>query len=340
MSGMQVSQKQTAPLRLPEVSQRPRPATVTATGLKLLDGPCLDPKDGCQLESGKSASTKLCIDFLSGPQPKSFYINGIRTPEASAREAQRELESISGGKIELIYNKTDGLISDTIEAVSNLSGVDTDIARQTRARFRTALDQGEPIRIFAHSQGAAIAAEALCELKDDWRKEGVSEQDIKARLGRVEVVGFGGFIIESRFPKEVKVDLHRQHKDYIPKFAEAICELQDAAKSKEADFLPKLGKFGKTVGGFVAVNSAQAFQFVMGRRTPAQTGTTGKSLIEDLGKVCNAVGKAVGSDHNMIVKEGFIRQEFSAGYLDNYRKDIQVAKHIAVKPDASGAALA
>lgn len=266
--------------------------------------------DACTVPNAKQATAKDCENFLDEKPAKAFYLNGIRTPEASAKEALRVLEGKTSQDIELIYNPTEGLLSDAAESIANLSGMDTAISRKAQAQFRKSLDKGEKVQIFAHSQGAAIAADALHKISDAWRKEGVAPAEIKRRLSNVDVVGFGGFTLEKNFPKGVDVELHRQPQDYIPKFADALCDVGDAFKSKEDDLGQSLSRFGKTISGFVGVNAGQAIKFLSTRQNNPK--------LDSLDAVCKTVGKAVGSDHELVVKDDFIRREFSAGYLDTY----------------------
>ena len=41
--------------------------------------------------------------------------------------------------------------------------------------------------------------------------------------------------------------LYKKEHDYIPKFAEGLCEIGDAIQSKEKDLWGKVGKFGVKV---------------------------------------------------------------------------------------------
>ncbi|HEY9841161.1 MAG TPA: hypothetical protein V6D23_11945, partial [Candidatus Obscuribacterales bacterium] len=136
--------------------------------------------DSSKLSTGANASARACLDFLDqGQAPKVFYLNGIRTPEASARKTSEQLESRLGQKVELLYNPTEGLIGDACETLANLSGLDTRVSGLAQERFRHSLDQGEKIRIFAHSQGAAIAADALRKLAKAYQAEGLSPAELK-----------------------------------------------------------------------------------------------------------------------------------------------------------------
>lgn len=272
--------------------------------------------DDCKVATSGAASAAECVDFVEGQPPvRSFYLNGIRTPEASAKSDLQALEAKTGQDIELLYNPTQGLLGDSAEALANLTGISTAVARRAENAFRQALDKGEKVQIFAHSQGAAIALDALRNIAQDYRRQGLSESQVEAKMKQVNVVGFGGFATENSFPAGVETRLYRRSKDFIPKFAQAVCDVRDAVKSKDADLGNSLVRFGKTLGGFVAVNTGQAVSFLASK--PAAKGeTTGQK--PDFAAVCKAVGQAVGSDHDMVVKDDFIRQNYSAGYLALY----------------------
>lgn len=286
--------------------------------------PQICTQDQCKAPASAKPKAHACENFIDQPASRSFYLNGIRTPEDSARETRDALEGKTDEQIELLYNPTEGLIADVGEAVCNLSGIDTAVATRAQARFQAALDKGEKVKIYAHSQGAAIAADALRNIEAAYEKKGMLKADIRAKMSQIEVVGFGGFAQKQSFPKGVQVELHRKTNDYIPKFADALCEVGDAIVSEKQDLLGAVGKFGQTIGGFVAFNSGQALKFLSDK--PAQVSACPKkSALDDLGAICTTMGKAMESDHDMLVKSDYIRQEFNPGYLDQFhaKKDSQ-----------------
>lgn len=279
--------------------------------------PQICTQDQCKAPASANPKAHTCENFIDQPASRSFYLNGIRTPEDSAREARDVLEGKTGEQIELLYNPTEGLVADVSEAICNLSGIDTAVATRAQAKFQAALDKGEKVKIYAHSQGAAIAADALRNIEEAYEKKGLSKAQIQAKMRQVEVVGFGGFAIKQSFPKGVEVELYKKEHDYIPKFAEGLCEIGAAIQSKEKDLWGKVGKFGQTIGGFVAFNSGQALKFLSDK--PAQVSACPKkSTLDDLGAICTTMGKAIESDHDMVVKNDYIRQEFNPGYLDQF----------------------
>lgn len=290
------------------------------------------PEDNCQVKTGSKTKAQTCEHFVTEPV-KAFYLNGIRTPESAAKESLQGLEDKTKQDIELIYNPTEGLLSDVAESVANLSGVDTAISRKAEAKFRQALDKGEKVKIYAHSQGAAIAADALRSIAESYKKQGLSKAQIQAKMSQVEVFGFGGFAIKDSFPKGVHVELFKHDKDFIPKFAEALCDVGKAAQSKENDMMDSLGRLGQTIGDFFAVNTGQALRF-MGKPPTAANGTscpkpTNPTLLDGFNSFCKSLGTAVESDHNMLVKDDYIRENFSSGYLDTFDPQTSQASQVA-----------
>lgn len=286
--------------------------------------PCQNPGDLCRVDAGEAPKAKGALAFVEPDCNKpthDFFINGIRTPEANAKETVQGLEAKTKSHIQLIYNPTQGLVPDALEAVANLTGIDTGISRQAQAQFKQALDKGEKIRVFAHSQGAAITADALREIAAGWRREGLSPKQIEQKLHQVEVVGFGGFALENSFPKGVKVELFRHTEDYIPKFADAIYGLQKAASSKENDFMDALGKACGTVGGFVVSNSFKAIGFSVDKAIRNMAGGKQGQIDQDMSKYMASLSCAVESDHLMLVKDQYTRDHVNAGYLAEYHPD-------------------
>ncbi|MBF2055442.1 MAG: hypothetical protein IGS03_18490 [Candidatus Sericytochromatia bacterium] len=221
-------------------------------------------EDSCQTAACEASEAEACLKF-TGKADKVFYINGIMTSEKAAREAQQSLSETIDQDIELIYNPSQNLLLDGAEALANLSGIDTRIAREIRARIRQELGQGQTLQIYAHSQGAAIVADALRDLGDEYRHEGLKPDQIKARMAQVEVVSFGGFATEDCFPEGVRTNLIYRGSDSVPQFARAFRQLEQATQSKERDFLPSLWNATKVVTGNTLLNAAQTAGHAVGR---------------------------------------------------------------------------
>ncbi|PIQ23959.1 hypothetical protein COW36_05420 [bacterium (Candidatus Blackallbacteria) CG17_big_fil_post_rev_8_21_14_2_50_48_46] len=294
---------------------------------QMLESICTQ-KDICNAPAAPQGSANQRVDFISDhPQTQAFYLNGIRTPEKSAEEARKALEGKTGLDIQMLYNPTDGLLADTAESLMNMSGMDTKVSRRAEKAFAQALEKGDKVQIFAHSQGAAIAADALRKLEKDWQAKGVSEPEIRERLSRVQITGFGGFATEDHFPRDVKVELFRHPNDYIPKFALAVSDLGKSTQTQAQDFMPSLKRFGDTLGSFVAFNTNQALNFIASRPETLSKCTGGS--LDDLGTACATIGQVIESDHDMIVKNDFARSHYSSGYVEMFAKEQELKDRLA-----------
>jgi hypothetical protein len=102
---------------------------------------------------------------------KVIYVNGIKTSEMDAMSQASELEFMLGKDVELFYNKTNGWVSDLIESFANRWFYKWFVARITLnlvTAIRVALSIGCDVMIVAHSQGTAIAANAIHLLEAEW----------------------------------------------------------------------------------------------------------------------------------------------------------------------------
>lgn len=296
----------------------------------------LKPQDSCATgESCGTPSARNCVPFLDGAHPpKNFYLNGIMTPLKNARTQVEQLESTIGENVNLLYNPTQNLISDTAEALANLSGIDTQVSREARGHFREALEQGQPVRIFAHSQGAAIAADALRELAHEYHQEGLSSSQIKQRMSQVEVISFGGFATQKSFPEGVRTRLINKGHDYVPRIANAFYAVGEATRSKEADFLPALGNAAKVVGSGILFNFGQACGAAISQGFRIATGQDhayhGMTLEEGLSRYMASVCTEVESDHLALVSNDYVAKNVNQGYLtdfaEEYTRETQASK--------------
>ena len=265
-------------------------------------------------------------DTLPSQNTTTFYVNGIRTPEHKAEEARDVISDNLGMPVELLYNPTEGLLQDGFEAWKNLSGLDTQISQQVQNRFQAVLDKGENLQIFAHSQGSAITSDALRNIAAAYKASGKSEAEVEAIMGRVNVVGFGGFADHESFPEGVNVSLQRNKEDHIPQLATASLAVGNAFEAAAAS--PRSGKkwldFGKavvggigTVGKTVVKNGAQAVGSAFENRSEFKKAFQSeqinmKQLEAYFAKICATVE----SDHTVVVCDQ--RGKAVDGYLKNY----------------------
>lgn len=301
----------------PRSAEAPAAPAVTQTA----EAPDTEPEDRCEASQCEASRAEECVHF-AGKADKVFYINGIMTPEKAAKEAQQSLSETIDQEIELIYNPSENLLADGMEAVANLSGIDTRIARQTRAKIRQELSQGHTIQVFAHSQGAAIVADALRELGDEYRHEGLKPDQIRQRMAQVEVVSFGGFATEDCFPKGVRTKLIDRGSDSVPQFARAFRKLEQSTQSKERDFLPSLWNATKVVTGNALLNLGQTIGHSAGKLYTAVRDKEyhGMSFEEGLQRYISSVCTAVTSDHLLLVKDQYAARTVTPGYIAEYAR--------------------
>ncbi len=295
---------------------RPQPVNSAAAVQPAAAAPAVgptpkEPKDRLQNASGASPSAlgKVSLNNSCEMPRRNVYINGILTPQNSAEKATTKLMEKTGEWIDLLYNPTEGIIDDAAEAIQNLSSVDNAVTNEITDNLCDTLNQEQPLRIFCHSQGSAIASHALRKVEKQWASEGVPPKDIEARMKNIEVVSFGGFATETSFPKGVQVKLFRNEKDFIPKFAQSLQAVGKAFKSNEADMLSSILNVGKTVKDFVAINAKQAVDHTVGRLTTATKGD-----------VIGSIKSAVESDHAVDVDDEYTRTRITSGYFDLYEE--------------------
>lgn len=320
------SQSPTGPLRLPSA---PAQATPESPVENTSAAPASEPQDSGQVQAReRSANDPKSLSFPEKGQSevpaRNFYVNGIMTPEDKAQRTVRELERVTGEPIELLYNETEGLLQDGIEALKNMAGVKTDEAERTAQAVSEALKGGEPVRLIAHSQGAAIVGDALERVAESLKQEGKSEAEIKDMMSKVEVIAMGGFATENAFPEGVKVNLINREKDFIPKFAERFRDLDAARKSEDKDMGRALWDATKTFGSFIGTNVSQAVQHTFGKVSQAaENDFYGMSFAEGVAHCMGSVCVAVESDHLVVIDDEYTREKVGQGYLADFEAQYQ-----------------
>ncbi len=308
----------TSPASAPPASVKPaKPAAASSAPQK---------SDQTAAKNYQQADFNPVQGALPSSRTTTFYVNGIRTPENKAEEARDVISDNLGTPVELLYNPTEGLLQDGVEAWKNLSGLNTNISQQVQTRFQAVLDKGENLQIFAHSQGSAITSDALRNIAANYKAAGKSEAEVEAIMGRINVVGFGGFADYESFPEGVEVSLQRNKGDHIPQLATASLAVGNAFEAAVAS--PKDGKkwmnFGKavvggigTVGKTVVKNGAQAVGSAFENRSEFKKAFQSeqinmKQLEAYFAKICATVE----SDHTVVVCDQ--RGKAIDGYIKNY----------------------
>jgi hypothetical protein len=135
---------------------------------------------------------------------KVIYINGIKTSKREANKQSAYLDGILRDEVTLCYNPSYGALVDLAESFYNRVVPwmpSLPVTHKLYRMIRESLKQHEKITVIAHSQGTAIAANAL-------RKLGVSAGK------RVNVIFFAN--INSHEPKNIiEGEIFLNDEDYV-----------------------------------------------------------------------------------------------------------------------------
>jgi hypothetical protein len=125
------------------------------------------------------------------PESRFMFINGVITPYPLALHQATILAKHLKQEVELIHNKTNGLVKDLVECNEGRYGVINTIAQQSIDVIKDKLTYEGDLTIIAHSQGAIIITIALLEL---------SKTLSSIELSRIKFVTFGAAFKESVLP--------------------------------------------------------------------------------------------------------------------------------------------
>jgi WXG100 family type VII secretion target len=134
-----------------------------------------------------------------------IYVNGILTgPDAHLDTLDTLNAKFEGKQIAGIYNLTEGFVKDAKQALFDRWSIEQDnlAVESLVSAVKERLQNGGTFEIIAHSQGAAITAEAMRQLK---------EQNVD--LSRLKITSLGGFGVD--FPSDVNVTHFVHAKDTV-----------------------------------------------------------------------------------------------------------------------------
>ncbi len=149
--------------------------------------------DGLWSSLARQAHVRPVLPDNGAPVTASvIMVNGVMTDAALQR---RDLQGLAntGCSVIGVRNATAGLARDLFECVQNKLDTGDTPAITTLARLiDEALDDGRPVRVIGHSQGAIITACALQRVAQHARDAGLDAGAVRARLGAVAVETYGG----------------------------------------------------------------------------------------------------------------------------------------------------
>lgn len=257
-----------------------------------------------------------------------FYVNGILTKGDSAEKQTQEISNLVGKPVTLLYNPTEGFVNDVVESALQVMNIKNDksTVNATSEKFYQTLKSGKELKVVAHSQGAAISAQALTNVEKRLLMETRNPSEVKEMMKKVTVVTMGGAASKADFPSNVNL-IERKHKgDIVPKLAEnpnvkrpedLLYKIIDT-KDKEVEGIlwdaynkkandRTFGKLGVALKGAISCSISVACEYVGLKTGLIQEQKTKSGSVADL-KIIDVINK----DHDALPNTGF-----NTGYLVN-----------------------
>lgn len=202
-------------------------------------------------------------------------VNGIMNKKDYAGETFSKMSKVQGNEIKLVYNESHKIVADSIESVGGMldstiiksvakiaNKLDSEsknhitlssIAKGDFRKVAEALQEkgpeviladeiyhkvknGESYEINAHSQGAAITADALNIVRDRLYENTKNLKETEMKMSNITVLTIGGFATRKDFPNEVKIKMMANN-IYSEKGLDPVSVIAD----QDAEMLPSVG---------------------------------------------------------------------------------------------------
>lgn len=144
------------------------------------------------------------IDSIPPIQPRSgnpngatlYLTNGIDTPPWLSLDNAQRLADESGASVRMVYNARQNVAGDIVQSAVDLFGpAELNPASRTLGNMiYHKLAANQRVHLVGESQGAIITRNALEIAGERLRKDGLSSEEVKARLGNVVVETFNGAV--------------------------------------------------------------------------------------------------------------------------------------------------
>lgn len=124
----------------------------------------------------------------------AVFINGLDMPPWKAAHETQQLADARGAGVTLLYNATNGIPGDFIQAgldkvpwLRKLTGLTNPPTERITQLLSERIQQGKVTHVVARSQGAIILSNALFDLKQHMERAGKSPEEVQAALSLVHV---------------------------------------------------------------------------------------------------------------------------------------------------------
>ena len=311
------------------------------------------------------------------PAPTQYYVNGVLTwpsgsqqaadgtflnPEQSVQadgEAQK-IANTTGTNVVLIYNATESEVADFAQAAGDVNRVGNNPAATTLANaIYDDVKAGREVRVSGYSQGGAITARALHDVRDRLYNDtggvlghlpGVGEgnrRELDRLMGQIKVTTYAG--AGANFPDGPSYDHYVNSQDPVPNFAGvgsanlshpgrgARVHTFDEAGAPGAALLSPEGVHG--IGHYLEAQRArQAYDKTVSNAPPELRATLGKAGMERVQELTQELGLSPTQLYDVARNNPslFTRGEGNGLVLNSF---VDMAKDFGLKGDSAAGLL-
>ncbi len=153
------------------------------------------------------------IDSVPAVTPKDrspngatiYFTNGIDTPPWLALDGAQRIANESGAQVRMVYNARNNVGNDILQSAVDLYGpADANPASRTLGNMLYhKLKADQRVHLIGESQGAIITRNALELAAQRLSEDGLSEEEVKDRLGNVVVETYNGAVPGPPIPAQL-----------------------------------------------------------------------------------------------------------------------------------------
>lgn len=156
--------------------------------------------DGVLVGPTSTASKETPLDQVDAFLPDNgtevrgtaVMVNGIMS-DLELQRADLQALANTGLRVVGVHNSTKGMLRDLAQSLGDKAGLSNNKAVETtRSLIEKALEQGDPLHLVGHSQGALIVSQALQEYSHRLYESGLSDQQVQQSLSPITVTSLGG----------------------------------------------------------------------------------------------------------------------------------------------------
>lgn len=162
------------------------------------------------------SSVDAVVPSTGKPQALAIFVNGVGNTAKDQADEMHSLADSTGLEFLGVHNSTGGLVADVGEAILQKLGFDRNArpAEELAKVILERLESSQPLKLFAHSQGALMLSEALRHVKDALMKKGAPLPKAEAMMSDLEVETYA--TAAGTFPDGPKYVHYINDNDFVP----------------------------------------------------------------------------------------------------------------------------